>query len=63
MISLDPFMFQLFINHIRIEAGDAIIEEGEGIKIQILSPVVRDKKGQHKDVLEDLQNKGFGRQY
>ena len=43
------------------QIGDAIIEEGEGIKIQILSPVVRDKKGQHKDVLEDLQNKGFVR--
>ena len=43
------------------QIGDAIIEEGEGIKIQILSPVVRDKKGQHKDVLEDLRNKGFVR--
>ena len=43
------------------QIADAIIEEGEGIKIQILSPVVRDKKGQHKDVLEDLRNKGFVR--
>ena len=43
------------------QIGDAIIEEGEGLKIQILSPVVRDKKGQHKDVLEDLRNKGFVR--
>ncbi len=43
------------------QIGDAIIEEGEGIKIQILSPIVRDKKGQFKDVLEDLRNKGFVR--
>ena len=43
------------------QIGEAIIEEGEGIKIQILSPVVRDKKGQHKDVLDDLRNKGFVR--
>ena len=43
------------------QIGDSIIEEGEGIKIQILSPIVRDRKGQHKDVLEDLRNKGFVR--
>ena len=43
------------------QIGDSIIEEGEGVKIQILAPVVRDKKGQHKDVLEDLRNKGFVR--
>ena len=43
------------------QIGEAIIEEGEGIKIQILSPIVRDKKGQFKDVLEDLRNSGFVR--
>ena len=43
------------------QIGDSIIEEGEGKKIQILSPVVRDKKGQHKDVLDDWRNKGFVR--
>ena len=43
------------------QIGDSIIEEGEGVKIQILAPVVRDKKGQHKDVLEELRNKGFVR--
>ena len=39
------------------QIGDSIIEEGEGKKIHILAPVVRDKKGQHKDVLDDLRNK------
>ena len=43
------------------QIGDSIIEEGEGVKVQILSPIVRDKKGQFKDVLEDLRNKGFVR--
>lgn len=43
------------------QIGDSIIEEGEGKKTHILAPVVRDKKGQHKDVLNDLRNKGFVR--
>ena len=43
------------------QIGESIIEEGEGKKIHILAPVVRDKKGQHKDVLDDLRNKGFVR--
>ena len=43
------------------QIGDSIIEQGEGKKIHILAPVVRDKKGQHKDVLDDLRNKGFVR--
>ncbi|MBE6496558.1 MAG: excinuclease ABC subunit UvrA [Methanobrevibacter thaueri] len=43
------------------QIGESIIEEGEGVKIQVLSPIVRDKKGQFKDVLEDLRNKGFVR--
>ena len=43
------------------QIGDSIIEEGEGKKIHILAPVVRDKIGQHKDVLDDLRNKGFVR--
>ncbi len=43
------------------QIGDSIIEEGEGIKIQVLAPVVKDKKGQHKTVFEDLKNKGFVR--
>lgn len=43
------------------QIGDSIIEEGEGKKIHILAPVVGDKKGQHKDVLNDLRNKGFVR--
>lgn len=43
------------------QIGDSIIEEGEGVKLQILAPVVKDRKGQHKDVFENLRNKGFVR--
>ena len=43
------------------QIGDSIIEEGEGVKIQLLAPIIKDRKGQHKDVLEDLKNKGFVR--
>ncbi|KZX12836.1 excinuclease ABC subunit UvrA [Methanobrevibacter curvatus] len=43
------------------QIAENIISEGESIKIQILSPVVKDKKGEHKKVFEDLQSKGFVR--
>jgi len=33
----------------------------KGKKIQILAPVVRFKKGEHKKILEDIQKKGFVR--
>lgn len=43
------------------QIGDNILEEGEGLKIQILAPIIKDKKGEHKQVFEDLRNKGFVR--
>ena len=39
------------------QIGDSIIEEGEGIKVQILSPIVRDKKGQFKDACKNIQTR------
>ncbi|MFT5424090.1 MAG: excinuclease ABC subunit A [Phycisphaerales bacterium] len=36
--------------------------DGEsGLRLMILAPVVRGKKGHHKDVLEDLHQQGWGR--
>ena len=32
-----------------------------GIKLEILAPVVRDEKGSHKEILEDLRKNGFSR--
>ncbi|KZX14912.1 UvrABC system protein A [Methanobrevibacter cuticularis] len=40
---------------------ESIVEEGKGIKIQVLAPVVRDRKGEHQKIFENLQNKGFVR--
>ena len=44
------------------QIGDNIIEEGEGLKIHILSPVVRDKKGQHKDVRSRSEERRVGKE-
>ena len=30
---------------------ESIIEEGEGTKIHVMAPVVKDRKGEHKDIL------------
>ncbi len=40
---------------------DNILQEKEGSKIQILAPLVRDRKGEHKKVFQELQRKGFVR--
>ena len=43
------------------QIADNIINEGEGLKIHILAPIIEDRKGQHKQVFEDLREKGFVR--
>lgn len=43
------------------QIADNIIEEGEGLKIHLLAPIVRDRKGEHKQIFEELSNKGFAR--
>lgn len=40
---------------------DNILQEAEDTKIQILAPLIRDRKGEHQKVFEDLRNKGFVR--
>lgn len=40
---------------------DAIMELEEGTKIQVLAPVVRDRKGEYVKLLEDFQKEGFVR--
>ena len=40
---------------------DHILELDERTRIQILSPVIRGKKGQHKKALENIQKEGFVR--
>lgn len=38
---------------------DTIIKFGEGVKIYVLAPVVRGRKGQHKGVFEEIRKEGF----
>jgi excinuclease ABC subunit A len=40
---------------------DNILQEKEDTKIQILAPLVRDRKGEHQKIFEDLRSKGFVR--
>ena len=40
---------------------DSIMEYPQGTKIMIMSPVIRQKKGEHKKVLSDAKKKGFVR--
>jgi excinuclease ABC subunit A len=40
---------------------DQILQLGEGTKFTVNAPVVRDRKGEYKDVFEELRNEGFTR--
>ncbi|MDR2168393.1 MAG: excinuclease ABC subunit UvrA [Clostridiales bacterium] len=40
---------------------DKILEMGEGTRIQLLAPVVRDRKGEHQKVLEEAKKEGYAR--
>ncbi|HUU19341.1 MAG TPA: excinuclease ABC subunit UvrA [Sedimentisphaerales bacterium] len=40
---------------------DSILSETEGTKIQICAPLVRGKKGEHKDIFTGIQREGFVR--
>lgn len=40
---------------------DQIISLPEGTRIQVLAPVVRARKGEHKKVIEDIRKEGFVR--
>ena len=40
---------------------DSILTEKEDTKIQVLAPVVKDRKGEHHKVFEELKKKGFVR--
>ena len=43
------------------EIVDALMELGEGSRLQLLAPVIRDKKGEHAKILEDARKNGFVR--
>lgn len=43
------------------EMVDTVMELEERTRIQLLSPIVRGRKGQHKKVFEDLRKEGYAR--
>jgi excinuclease ABC subunit A len=43
------------------EIVDKVLEYEEGTKIQILSPIVRDRKGEHTELLNNLKKEGYSR--
>lgn len=43
------------------EMVDKILSYGEGVKIEVMAPVVRAEKGTHKDTLENLRKNGYAR--
>ncbi|MFA5553546.1 MAG: excinuclease ABC subunit UvrA [Phycisphaerae bacterium] len=40
---------------------ESIMSFGEGAKVQVCAPVIRGKKGEHRDVFGDIQREGFVR--
>jgi len=40
---------------------DSILEMPEGSRILLLAPIIKDRKGHHKPVFEDMQKKGYVR--
>ena len=40
---------------------DTVLEQPEGSKLMLLAPVVRDRKGEHQHVFEELRSAGFVR--
>ena len=38
---------------------DKIMELEDGTRIQILAPVVRGKKGEHKNLIENIRKEGY----
>jgi excinuclease ABC subunit A len=40
---------------------DRILEMAEGTRFQVLAPVIRERKGEYLDLMNDLQVKGFAR--
>lgn len=43
------------------EIVDTLLEMGEGTRVQILAPVIRDKKGEHSKIINDARKNGYVR--
>jgi len=43
------------------EMVDLVLDMPEGQRMMMLAPVVQDRKGEHKDILDNLRAQGFVR--
>jgi excinuclease ABC subunit A len=43
------------------QIADRVLDLEEGTRFQVLAPLVRGRKGEHRDVLEHVRNEGFAR--
>lgn len=43
------------------QIAENIMEEGEGLKIHVLAPIIKDRKSEHRQVFEEYREKGFVR--
>ncbi|MFQ3565864.1 MAG: excinuclease ABC subunit UvrA [Aggregatilineales bacterium] len=50
---------QQIVDEVKALARD--LPEGEGVRVQILAPIIRARKGHHEKVFDDLRKAGFAR--
>ena len=43
------------------QIADQVLDLDEGTRFQVLAPLVRGRKGEHRDVLDHIRNEGFAR--
>lgn len=43
------------------EMTNKVMNMPEGTKLEIMAPIVRNEKGTHKDILDDLRKEGYSR--
>ncbi len=43
------------------QIADRVLELPEGTRFMVMAPLVRDRKGEHRDVLQHIRNEGFTR--
>ena len=43
------------------QIADRVLEIDEGTRFQVLAPLVRGRKGEHRDVIDHIKNEGFAR--
>ncbi|MBU0732122.1 excinuclease ABC subunit UvrA [Patescibacteria group bacterium] len=56
-----PKCGQVIVKQTRKQISDKILKMEEGTEFMIISPIIRDKKGEHKSVIEEARKSGYVR--